>query len=66
MTKEELEKIRKRITELQQQQMNLKTQCGQHYQAIAEIKEAFAQLEARIEELRMLFPEEKKNGAPSV
>lgn len=55
MTKEEKQAIQARITELQKQQINFKAQCGQHYQAIAEIKEEFAKLEARIEELRNII-----------
>jgi len=61
MTKEEMQKIRKRIRELQQQQLGLRNENGLHHQAIHEIGEAFSQVEARIDELRMLIP---KGGPP--
>lgn len=67
MTKEEKQAITKRITELQKQQVGLKNESGQLHQAIAEVKEAFNQLQARIEELRNIInPKGGQDAPPSI
>lgn len=55
MTEREKQKINARIAQLQKQQLNLKAQVGQHYQAIAEVTIVFDQLQARVEELQDLI-----------
>lgn len=61
MTKEEKQKIKKKIANYQQQQIGLRNQSGIHHQAIFEIREVFEQIQARIEELRTFLPEEKED-----
>lgn len=62
MNKEDKKKIQARIIKLKQQQIGLKNESGRLHQALAEVKEAFDQLQARIEELRMLLPEGKNDS----
>ena len=62
MTKEEKQKIEGRVARLKQEQMNVKAEVGQRYQAIHELTDAFSQLQSRIEELQTLVNPPKKGG----